>query len=437
MKNYTYYCRECELKIVKWQGKCNQCGQWNSFVEISKSPANNIKIKKPIRLDEVQETSFKKLATGISEFDLVLGGGITLGSIILLGGEPGVGKSTLIMQVLSKLSIQNQNILYISGEENESQVAQRASRLKTSVDNFLIYFESAWEKIKKEIIKAKSNIIVIDSIQTLVANEHDNNAGSINQVKGLTHDIVEFGKSLGLTIFVIGHITKSGSIAGPKHLEHMVDTVLLFEINRENNFRTLKSTKNRFGSTGEIGIFEFVESGLVKAEINNEINVDNKKSVYSSYIEGKKNLKVEIQSLVIENKFNTGKRIVTGVDANRLQILLAILENTLEVPISYSDVYLDVIGGLKIKGRESDLSIIVSLYLTFKKIKLDSIYAFLGEVNLNGDVLAVKNINEHMKFLEKLGVQKCVISSTVENYSAKYCIEKISNISELPDLIAS
>ena len=437
MKKYTYYCQECEFKIVKWQGKCNQCGQWNSFLEISNTPLNNKKIKKPVRVDEVEEASFIKLKTDICEFDLVLGNGITLGSIILLGGEPGVGKSTLIMQVLSKLSTKNQNILYISGEENESQVAQRANRLKTNNENFLIYFESTWEKIKKEIIKAKSNIIVIDSIQTLVANENDNNAGSINQVKGLTQDIVEFGKSLGLTIFIIGHITKSGAIAGPKHLEHMVDTVLLFEINHENNLRTLKSTKNRFGSTREIGIFEFVENGLVKAKINNEINLKNKRSVYSSYIEGKKNLKVEIQSLVIENKFNTGKRIVTGIDANRLQILLAILENTLELPISYSDVYLDVIGGLKVKGRESDLSIIVSLYLTFKKIRLNSIYAFLGEVNLNGDVLPVKNINDHMKFLEKLGVQKYVISSAIENYSNKYCIERISNINELPELIAS
>jgi DNA repair protein RadA/Sms len=437
MKNYAYYCQECEFKIVKWQGKCNQCGQWNSFVEISKSSKNIQNIKKPIRLNEVKIASFIKLKTGISEFDSVLGNGITMGSIILLGGEPGVGKSTLIMQVLSKLSTQNQNILYISGEENESQVAQRANRLNTKFENFLIYFESTWEKIKKEIIKTNSNIIVIDSIQTLVANEHDNNAGSINQVKGLTQDIVEFGKNLGLTIFIVGHITKSGSIAGPKHLEHMVDTVLLFEINHENNFRTLKSTKNRFGSTGEIGVFEFAESGLVKAKINNEINVKNKRSVYSSYIEGKKNLKVEIQSLVIENKFNTGKRIVTGIDASRLQILLAILENTLEVPISYSDVYLDVIGGLKIRGRESDLSIIVSLYLTFKKIKLNSIYAFLGEVNLNGDVLPVKNINEHVRFLKKLGVQKYVISSAIENYSTKYCIKKISNINELPDLIAS
>lgn len=436
MKEYTYYCQECEFKIVKWQGKCNQCGQWNSFVEIAKPNIVSVKTKKPIRLDEVKEASFQKLKTGINDFDEVLGEGITLGSIILLGGEPGVGKSTLVMQVLSKLSFLNQKILYISGEENESQVAQRAKRLNTSVDNFLIYFESAWEKIKKEIIKTGSSVIVIDSIQTLVASEHDSNAGSISQVKGLTQDIVEFGKSSGLTIFIIGHITKSGSIAGPKHLEHMVDTVLLFEIDHENNYRTLKSTKNRFGSTSEIGIFEFTESGLVSAKINRHIDNNSLKSVYSSYIEGNKSFKIEIQSLVIENKFNNGKRIVTGVDANRLQILLAILENTLEIPISYSDVYLDVIGGIKIKGRESDLSIIVSLYLTFIKKQLGSIYGFLGEVNLNGDVLPVRNINEHMRFLNNLGIQKFVISSAIDGYSATKYVKQISNISELPSLIA-
>lgn len=377
------------------------------------------------------------------EFDRVLGGGLTHESITLLGGDPGVGKSTLLLAVCDSIIMKNINftILYVSGEESESQVAQRCKRLKFKNQNFFILHATALNDIKENIKKIKPKMLIIDSIQTTYSEELNSPAGSASQVREVTFEIMNLTKMQNLTTLVIGHITKDGAIAGPKMLEHMVDTVLYLEGEKENLNRVLRAKKNRFGSTSEIGIFELNNDGIKESNEINEIrysSVDSFGTVTTCLYESGRSMFREIQSLVLENKNSTLKRVFQGVDYNRVLMLVAVLEKYCELPLAFNDIYINIIGSFKVQTRENDLAIQAALLSSLVKKKIDKDTIFIGEVGLTGEVRQTMPIEGRLKEMEKLGYKKLISAkSTYEKFNKDFNIEivGINNISELMRII--
>lgn len=450
----VFTCQECGYKSPKWLGKCPDCQQWNSFseeeaIKPSKAAPKSVggRESKPKTIDEIEHESFERYSTGIGEFDRVMGSGVTVGSLTLIGGEPGIGKSTLLMEVCGKLLNLNKNerILYVSGEESESQVASRSKRLGVKNDGFYIFNETSWQRVLEQVKELKPKFLVLDSIQTTHSNQIESAAGTLSQIREVTYELMNYAKAYNLTCFIIGHVTKEGQIAGPKILEHMVDTVIYFEGDQLGQYRMLRVMKNRFGNTNEVGIFEMQETGL--REIKNPSQYFLEQSPQDAFgrsltciLEGSRSLFVEIQALVVENKFSQGRRTTQGLDSNRVALLVAVIDKYLGIPLSYNDIYVNVVGGMKLTSRESDLSIIASLLSSYHATAIPQDTIFLGEVGLTGEVRSVPMMEMRLKEIAQMNYKRVITSKRVaDDLKGKYKVELvgISKASELKKLLFS
>jgi len=441
-KHTTFVCQSCSFQTSKWMGKCPECGEWNTFqeeVEIAPKDLNRahkrsaLSTETPKLIKEVEITKEHRIKTGMNEFDRVVGGGVVPGSLILIGGEPGIGKSTLLTKIMALLSQANkdENVLYVSGEESVNQVADRAKRLEVNANSFYIYNETNWQKVLEQIHKLKPKFLVIDSIQTTTSSEIDSAPGTASQIREVTYELMNNVKSSGITCFVIGHITKEGSIAGPKILEHMVDTVIYFEGDQFGQYRILRAIKNRFGNTNEVGIFEMKENGLQEVKNPSQFFLDEELEgafgrSLTCILEGSRSLFVEIQALVVENKFGNGRRTTQGIDNNRLAMMVAVIEKYFGIPLGFNDIYLNVVGGMKLQSRESDLSIIASLISSYKSKPIDANTVFVGEVGLTGEVRSVPMMEARIKEMAQLNYKRVITSEkTSRELKGKFKIDLV------------
>jgi DNA repair protein RadA/Sms len=438
----AFFCQHCGYESVKWVGQCPSCNQWNTFAEelIQKEPTKNNGWKdyhdterknKTILLDEIKSSEEKRMLTPDGELNRVLGGGIVPSSIVLIAGEPGIGKSTLFLQ--NGLWLKDATVLYISGEESEQQIKMRADRLKLTNENFYLLTETSTQTIFQEIKKLKPDLVIVDSIQTLQTPYIDSSPGSVSQIRESAAEFQRFAKETGTPVFLIGHITKDGSIAGPKILEHMVDTVLQFEGDRHYAYRILRTLKNRFGSTAELGIYEMTDEGM-KGVINpSEILITQKEDQLSGIaiaatIEGIRPLLIEVQALVTQSVYGTPQRTVSGFDARRLQLLLAVLEKRGGFHFGIKDVFLNIAGGLKVEDPSIDLAVLCALLSSYEDIPLPQHICFAGEVGLSGEIRAVNRIEQRIAEAEKLGFEKIIVSKYNQKGLAKqkYNIEVVT-----------
>ena len=442
----TFICQQCGAKYSKWQGQCNKCGSWNTIseeiVELAQvrawnytSSDLNVSKNTPISVDDIEIKDEFRIQTGDKEFNRVLGGGIIPGSITLLGGEPGIGKSTLFLQIC--LNIKNK-VLYVSGEESDNQIKIRANRIKYSNKDCLIYAENKLENIFAQAEKIKPNILIIDSIQTLVTSSVDSMQGTITQLKTCTAELINFGKRTSIPILLIGHINKEGNIAGPKVLEHMVDTVLQFEGDRNHLYRILRVKKNRFGSTNEIGIYEMVNEGLKEIINPSEILIGNSDQKLSgtaicASVEGSRPFLIEVQALVSTAVYGTPQRSTMGINTKRLNMLLAVLEKRAGFHLASKDIFLNITGGLKVEDTGTDLAIIVAILSSNNNINVPEDYCFAAEVGLSGEVRPVNRVDQRVKEAEKLGFSKIFISKYCDAVIAKKI--EVVNLSSIEDLI--
>ncbi len=420
----AFFCSNCGYESAKWIGKCVACSEWNTFVEeiLDKGTEkeenwnnyhNTKRVVKTIALNEVLTKEEKRIDSTDSELNRVLGGGIVSGSIILVAGEPGIGKSTLFLQV--GLWMNQHSVLYISGEESEQQIKMRADRLKISNENFYLLTETSTQTIFQEIKKLKPQIVIVDSIQTLQSNLIDSSAGSVSQIRECAGEFQRFAKETGTPVFLIGHITKDGSIAGPKVLEHLVDTVLQFEGDRHYAYRILRTLKNRFGSTSELGIYEMTGEGMRIVSNPSEILIAQRDeqlsgSAIAATLEGMRPLLIEVQALVTQSVYGTPQRTVTGFDLRRLQLLLAVLEKRGGFQFGMKDVFVNIAGGIKVEDPSIDLAVICALLSSYEDVPLPSHICFAGEVGLNGEIRAVNRIEQRIAEAEKLGFEKIIVS---------------------------
>lgn len=416
----TYVCSECGYESPKWFGKCPGCGEWNTMNE--ELPTASIKgaakgsistVSQIMSLNEINEDYEKRISTGVKEFDRVLGGGIVLGSLVLLSGDPGIGKSTILLQVCQHLGKSNK-ILYVSGEESAAQIKMRASRLGVTTENLYILPQTDVGIIVETIKNEKPNVVIIDSIQTMVYDEISSSAGSVTQVRECTNIFMHTAKGLGIPIFVVGHVNKDGAIAGPKVLEHIVDTVLYFEGERNYSYRMLRGVKNRFGSTNEIGVFEMTGSGL-KEVLNPSLMMISGRPKNTSgtciacVMEGSRPILAEVQGLVCITGFGTPRRMSTGFDYNRMSMLLAVLEKRAGYIFNNMDAYVNVVGGLKLDEPAADLTVAMALVSSLKdKAVGEDVLAF-GEVGLAGEIRAVSNCEQRVTEAYRLGFKRCII----------------------------
>jgi DNA repair protein RadA/Sms len=421
----AFFCTNCGHESAKWIGKCPSCEQWNTFIEeviIKDNRLDELKRKnyskerkeiKTISLQEVTSSEEKRIVTADAELNRVLGGGIVAGSIVLIAGEPGIGKSTLFLQI--GLQLKNVITLYISGEESEQQIKMRADRLKIQNENFYLLTETSTQVIFQEISKLNPELIIVDSIQTLHSTYIDSSPGSVSQIRECASEFQRFSKDTNTPVFLIGHITKDGAIAGPKILEHMVDTVLQFEGDRHYAYRILRTLKNRFGSTAELGIYEMTDEGMRQVSNPSEILITQKEDhlngiAIAATIEGARPLLIEVQALVTQSVYGTPQRTVTGFDLRRLQLLLAVLEKRGGFHFGVKDVFLNIAGGLKVEDPSVDLAVLCALLSSFEDRPLPQHICFAGEVGLSGEIRAVNRIEQRITEAEKLGFQKIAVS---------------------------
>ena len=414
-----FVCNSCGYESAKWLGKCPGCNSWNSFFEekITTAISGKNKEKKsvsPIKLKDVENKKTARTSTGIGELDRVLGGGLVDGSLVLLGGEPGIGKSTLILQICNNIKTDGK-ILYVSGEESAEQIKIRADRLNVNNENLMFLAQTDIDLIQEAIDSLNPSLVIIDSVQTIYSDDITSAPGSISQVREITARIMKMCKENSITTIIIGHVTKDGNIAGPRVLEHMVDTVLYLEGERYFSYRMLRGVKNRFGSTNEIGMFEMKNEGMVEIKNPSSILLSERDgnpagSIVVSSIEGTRALMIELQALVTQSVFGLPRRTANGIDYNRLTLLIAVLEKKAGFPLGNQDVYLNVVGGIKINEPAIDLGIILAAASSFKNVSIPKDVVAIGEVGLTGEVRAVNLIEKRIKEAEKLGFKKCIIS---------------------------
>jgi DNA repair protein RadA/Sms len=416
----SFICQECGTIAVKWQGKCPGCGNWNTFVEeaLTSLPRKNLQDPRisPELLDEISAEGESRLSTSISEFDQVLGGGIVPGSIILIGGPPGIGKSTLLLHIARGMSEKGGKVLYVSGEESSSQVKLRYRRLGISSPHIYLLPEINLDAILGAIEEMKPSLVLIDSIQTLYKPDLAGAPGSVTQVRECTASLLRLGKTMGIAIIIVGHVTKDGSIAGPRVLEHLVDTVLYFEGEGIQNFRVLKSVKNRFGSTHEVGIFQMDDKGLTglrnaSAFFLSQRGAATAGSVIIPVMEGTRSLLVELQALVTRSYYGIPSRKAKGIDVNRLALLIAVLEKRAHLALSTNDVFVNVVGGVEIDEPAVDLGLVMAMASSFHDAPLRSDCIVLGEVGLGGEIRGVTNCVQRVQEAERLGFTEAIIPS--------------------------
>lgn len=419
-----YCCSECGAETSNWAGKCPSCGAWNSLVEVKydsassgKSGRPRLERSRPKKITELDMTEEMRISTGISELDRVLGGGAVCGSLVLVGGAPGIGKSTLLLQMCANL--ENRKILYVTGEESERQLKLRAVRLGLEGKNILVLAETDLDAILECINIQSPEIVIIDSIQTISGGDVASAPGSVSQIRDCTMQIMRLTKEKGLTVFVVGHITKEGSIAGPKILEHMVDCVLYFEGERSTSFRILRAAKNRFGSTNEIGVFEMDDKGLKCVENPSEMLLSGRPenspgTCVACVIEGSRPLLAEVQALVTPSTYNAARRS-NGVDYNRAAMLLAVIEKRGGLPVTTCDAYINVIGGLTLDEPAADLATALAIASSYIDRPLGTDLAAIGEIGLSGEIRSVSMINQRLSEIARLGFRRCVIPAHVRD----------------------
>ena len=420
-KNFAFVCQSCGYRPSKWSGKCPSCGEWNTIVEEAVTPVTRAKSRGSAAVTQaarsilqLEQPELIRIQTNDGELNRVLGGGLVPGSVTLLGGEPGIGKSTLLLQLAIRMP---GTFLYVSGEESESQIKMRADRIGIYNENCLVVSATSLPVILEHIDTSKPDIIIIDSVQTLQSEEIESAPGTVSQIRECTNELIRVAKSRNIPLFLIGHITKEGFIAGPKVLEHMVDTVLQFEGDRHHNYRLLRANKNRFGSTAEIGIYEMLQDGLREVENPSEILISQKNEALSGIcigtaIEGNRPLMVETQSLVSTAVYGTPQRNVNGFDLRRLNMLLAVLEKRCGFRLAQQDVFINITGGLKIEDPALDLSVVSAILSSYEDIYVPYEYAFSGEIGLSGEVRAVSKLEQRIGEAEKLGFSKIFVAAT-------------------------
>lgn len=420
-KTTMFFCQECGFESSKWMGQCPGCKAWNSFVEEtvpttitgSKSRVQASQVA-PVVLSEISLQEEDKLTTGMEELDRVLGGGIVPGSLTLVGGDPGIGKSTLLLQVCRLLAEKQIKVLYISGEESLKQIKLRAMRIGQFSDSLSLFCETNLGIIEETIRKLQPQVVIIDSIQTMYQESVGAAPGSVSQVREATGVLLQLAKGLGVSTFIVGHVTKEGTVAGPRVLEHMVDTVLYFEGDRHASYRILRGVKNRFGSTNEIGVFEMRKEGLVEVKNPSEFMLNGKPegasgSVVTCSMEGTRPMLLEIQALVCHSNFGIPRRQASGTDFNRLNLLMAVLEKRVGLQMSSCDAYVNIAGGMKIVEPSLDLGIVMALVSSFKNKPIDDSVIVFGEVGLSGEVRAVSMAEQRVLEAKKLGFKTCIL----------------------------
>ncbi len=443
----VFFCQECGYESSKWMGQCPACKSWNSFVEelvdkksISSSGkvAKERKEAKPLPLSQISSSNERRISTKMKEFDRVLGGGIVDGSLVLIGGDPGIGKSTLLLQLCRNLSQDKTRILYISGEESPQQIKMRAERIGEFDDSLELLSETNLDTIRCVIENKKPSIVIIDSIQTMYNESVASAPGSVTQVRESTNVLMQIAKGLGITVFIVGHVTREGTVAGPRVLEHMVDTVLYFEGDSNETYRILRGVKNRFGSTNEIGVFEMRKEGLVEVENPSEYMLNGKPkdasgSVVTCSMEGTRPIMLEIQALVCHSFFNNPRRTATGTDYNRVNLLMAVLEKRLNMQLSDCDAYVNIAGGIKINEPAIDLGIVLAIISSKTDRVISDRTVCFGEVGLSGEVRAVNMAEQRVLEAKRLGFDTCVMPKVCADVIGQIDGIKIIGVSNVRD----
>lgn len=418
----VFYCTNCGNETPRWQGKCPACGAWNTIEEhIEKPSAGIIKTKaapvgqskRPQRLQEISSEGETRFSTGMGELDRVLGGGAVAGSLVLVSGAPGIGKSTLLLQICNSLCA-DRSVLYVSGEESERQLKLRAERLGVAPESLFVLSETRLSDILEAAAETKPDILIVDSIQTLYNEENDSSPGSVSQVKDCTMSMMQLSKSNGITVFVVGHINKDGNIAGPKVLEHMVDCVLYFEGDPNSSYRLLRAAKNRFGSTNEIGVFEMQDSGLTEVPNPSQMLLEGRPegasgTCVSCVMEGTRPVLAEVQALVAKTMLNVPRRVSDGFDFNRAVLMLAVMEKRAGMKMSMFDAYVNVIGGLRLDEPGADLPVVLALASSYRDQCIPDDLVAIGEVGMTGEIRSVSHMNQRLAEISRLGFKKCMI----------------------------
>ena len=417
----VFYCTSCGNETPRWQGKCAACGAWNTIVEHVEKPAAPGRAKsapvgqsrKPVLLSEVRTDAEIRFSTGMGELDRVLGGGAVGGSLVLVGGAPGIGKSTLLLQICRQLCLER-TVLYVSGEESERQLKLRADRLRVESEDLYILSETRLSDILEAVEDQKPDVLIIDSIQTVYNEENESAPGSVSQVKDCTMSLMHLSKSMGIMVFVVGHINKDGNIAGPKVLEHMVDCVLYFEGDPNSSYRLLRAAKNRFGSTNEIGVFEMGDAGLIEVPNPSQMLLEGRPEAASGtcaacVMEGTRPILAEVQALVSKTSFNVPKRTADGFDFNRSALLMAVLEKRAGLKLSLFDAYINVIGGLHLDEPGADLAVALAVSSSYRDSVIPDDVVAIGEVGLTGEIRSVSHMNQRLSEAARLGFKKCII----------------------------
>lgn len=420
-KANVFFCQECGFESAKWMGQCPGCRAWNSFVEepvVKSSGKSGLRLgstaAKPVTLQEIETSETERISSGMPELDRVLGGGIVPGSLVLVGGDPGIGKSTILLQVCKNLAASGVSTLYVSGEESLKQIKMRAGRIGSFTSDVTFMCETNLSLVESTITKEKPKVVIIDSIQTMCNEEISSAPGSVSQVRESTSVLMQLAKKQGVMIFIVGHVTKEGTVAGPRVLEHMVDTVLYFEGDRHAAYRILRGVKNRFGSTNEIGVFEMRENGLCEVANPSEYMLSGRPenasgSVVACSMEGTRPILIEIQALVCRTSFGIPRRTSAGTDFNRVNLLLAVLEKRLNMPLSSCDAYINIAGGIRMNEPAIDLAMVLAIISSYQDKPIDEKTIVFGEVGLSGEVRAVSQASQRVMEAKKLGFHRVIL----------------------------